>query len=273
MHGLWTFVFHLFYLYIAFQSSISSKTCSLSSQDNSLIAGMSDSSQDASTSLIPLAGRHNYNGWAQEFQIAAQYQGFWRLYTGEEQIKEAPLATYYQSEVEKAKTAFMASYWQHRYESDVWERKEQQKKIQAALAFLAEAVQPAVRNGIQEYDLPEDAWDALRDAYYEPEPTELEMALQKMHVLHLSNCLCMADFLNHFHIVRAEIKSAGGVYTDSQCIVKLLNSITPDYVPFLNHNITMQKLAEMEVNQFTSYLFAFEPEIMRRAEYALPIRQ
>ncbi|ETI29027.1 hypothetical protein G647_01480 [Cladophialophora carrionii CBS 160.54] len=115
MPSLQILVFHLFYLYVAFHyralnsSPSNASVCPPFCPYQDTAFGSPPTTSDplaASDPIVPLCGRCNYETWAPDFEVAAQRRGFRNLYTGEEQIKEAPNPPQHESEVERAKSAF-----------------------------------------------------------------------------------------------------------------------------------------------------------------------
>jgi hypothetical protein len=339
--GLQILLFHLFYLYAAFQhhtfTSFSPTifACAFALfnlYQDATFRTMADPSAPVGTPMTPLVGRHNYKTWAQEFEMAAGHRGFWNLFTGEEQLKHAPDPAHYQAEMGKAKSAFMASYWHHRYESDVWEWEDQRGRINDAVTFMMESMQPKVggevwrhaqSRGSRTTILPNDLWLAARDLYDEqeehtptftpaitptptpthaptltstftptptptaaqaqaqaqapaPAPTPAEapaarapktaigIAFRNMNDLHLQHCASMRDFFHRLHVLRDALWAAGAPYTDEQCKLKILMSLTPRYAPPVIADLTLNMLADMRLTQMVDYFLAWEEEMEQR---------
>jgi hypothetical protein len=329
--GLQILLFNLFYLYAAFQHrTFTSSSPTIRARafapfrlyQDATFGTMADPSASAGTPMTPLVGRHNYKTWAQEFEMAAGHRGFWNLFTGEEQLKHAPEPAHYQAEMGKAKSAFMASYWHHRYESDVWEWEDQRRRINDAVTFMIESMQPKVGSAVWRHaqsrgsrtTLPDNLWLTTRDLYNEqeeptptfaaaitPTPTDaptltptpiaaptaaqaqaqapaeapaeaparapktaIGIAFRNMNDLHLQHCASMRDFFHRLHVLRDALWAAGATYTDEQCKIKILMSLTPRYAPPVIADLTMQMLADMRLTQMVDYFLAWEEEMEQR---------
>ncbi|EXJ65073.1 hypothetical protein A1O7_01413 [Cladophialophora yegresii CBS 114405] len=94
-----------------------------------------------------------------------------------------------------------------------------------------------------------------------PPPMTLEIALRNMNDLHLQHCASMRDFFHRLQVLREDLRAVGTEYSDEQCKVKILMSLTPRYAPPVIAELTLKALAGMTLGEGVEYFLAWEEEM------------
>ncbi|OAL21687.1 hypothetical protein AYO22_07629 [Fonsecaea multimorphosa] len=221
---------------------------------------MSSVIADAGANLSPLTGPANYEEWAHAFQIACLHQGIWKLFTGTEYVR-SPDEHIYEDQIKRVKTELEAKICEDRYNRWCEEFKLHEDRIEHAMAFLAESVDPSIRDEVLGFDRPKPAWKKLAKMYKMRKPSLVEIEQKNMDSLEPRDCASLTDFLSQFNGIRKKLVAAGGDYGESESKLKIISGLEPQYIARLNREVKLKEIDDMSLKTFIDLLLSYELDL------------
>ena len=236
--------------------------------------------------LQVLKGQKNYVRWSRDFKLIAQLKGVWNIISGEEPILLRPQKQDYFNAMKPTKKrgtddTIMSDGIKStisnevtdnssriaEYKIDLEEYERNNKRVRTAAALLQYWVDSAVRETIQAYLDPKDAWKYIQSQYKMQDARSLDIALTSMEKITLENCASVQEYLNQHEMCRLDIKDVGGEYTDAQLMSKLIRGLTHNYNAFVDQYHLLHDvdgLRPPNLKGLASRLLTFESKLRER---------
>lgn len=176
-----------------------------------------ESSASATVATVPkLTSLSGLDIWVQDFQIACQYNGIWDLFTGDEPILPTPRAASYEERVNDAASEAVIKYWQHRQDADLETWEKQRRKIQHAMAFLAECLHPQHRADVQQLN-PAQAIKVLRAKHDTEKNKAVKTVQEQMTDLRAKDFSSVIAYLDEVETLNKQMDKSfsGSLYATS----------------------------------------------------------